>query len=990
MKTVPVTSTIRSSGLWSSVFRYVVAAGVISAILVSYFWLWQNKTANQWLEEARQAIDQRDLTKAVTALENAVKAAPDFGSAWKLLADVACRKGNFQRSNEALETYGRLEPDDAGKLGLQLASQWMTRNQIQPSINALRLAAEFRPRSPEPYRLLAQIFGVTGHRADVVKCLLELLKRNAFTRDDLIVLSSVNPSLNSPERLKLMLQADPSDKSPLIPFAMNELDRNQVKSAKKYLIEITDVQPDDLEAQSILGELYADFEPDEFLEWNSRLPTQAETDARIWLARGKWLQTHESAESAVRCLYEALIREPENLSANMLMSQVLKSHRILELGNAFTERARRLQRIIDLSSRMSEPRADEWVEPMIDELEATGRFWEAWAWCVVRDQTGPLQNKEMTTRRERLKSQLNSTVPRTKPGSLPVEINVLQKYPLPDWTYFKSSQVKKQPVSQNETSTIRFEDQGQTTGLNFQYVNTTSQKSGHKIYETMGAGVAVLDYDLDGWPDLYFPQGKNIPLESEDGPSDALYRNQSGQRFVVVTESAGIDETTYSHGVSSGDFNNDGFPDIYVANFGRNRLYRNNGDGSFSDVTDEAGLKQSAWTVSCAIADLNGDGLPELFDVNYCQGKEVLTATCYDEHQRPIVCRPTIFDPATDTVCVNLGDGRFQELQTEAGLDLPQGMGLGLVIADFNDDDQLDVFVANDMAANFLLINESAGPEKPPKFRDEAFLRGVALDLNGLAQACMGVASADINRDGQPDLFVTNFARESNTLYVSQPGGIYQDQTQIAGLREPSFDPLGFGTQFLDADRDGWFDLVVANGHIDEFVNEPYRMKAQFFRGQPAARFKELASKEVGPLFDEFRLARGLALLDWNRDGQCDLVATDLELPVLLAVNTTVSTNHSFRLKLIGTQSSRDAIGAKIRVIVTEGDERVCQLTAGDGYESSNERIIQIGVGQCDHLKQVGIRWPSGITLQLENVACDRPWLAIEGQNHLIPSISAE
>ncbi len=985
MKIAPANSAPRST-----VLRYVVFSGLISAVFVSIFWLRQNKSADQWLEEARQEIDQRELTKAFATLENAVKAAPDFGPAWKLLADVASRKGEFRRSNEALETYGRFEPDDAGKLGIQLASHWMTRNQIQPAIKACRLAADFRPQSPEPYRLLAQIYGVTGHRAEVVKCLLELLRRNSFTRDDLIVLSSVNPSLDSPERLKLMLEADPSDKSPLIPFAMHELDRNQVQSAKTYLLQITELQPEDLEAQSILGELYADFEPDAFLDWNLRLPAHAEEDSRIWLARGKWLQNHESTESAVRCLYEAIIREPESLAANMLTGQLLKTRGAFELGHFFTERARRLQKVIDLSSRMTEPRANEWVEPMIEELEASGRLWEAWAWCVAQELSAPLQNEAMAGRRERLKSQLYSTMPRTKPGSLPDEIADLQKYPLPDWSHFKSGQTKNLPASQIETSTIRFEDHGQTAGLNFQYVNTSSQKSGHKIYETMGAGVAVLDYDLDGWPDLYFPQGKNLLLESEDGPSDVLYRNRSGKTFLQVTESAGIHETTYSHGVASGDFNNDGFPDIYVANFGRNRLYRNNGDGTFSDATDEAGLKQSAWTVSCAIADLNGDGLPELFDVNYCQGKEVLTATCYDEHQRPIVCRPTMFDPATDTLCVNLGDGRFQELQSEAGLDLPQGMGLGLVIADFNDDDRLDVFVANDMTANFLLINESAGPGQPPLFRDEAFLRGVALDVNGLAQACMGVASADLNRDGQPDLFVTNFARESNTLYMSQPGGIYQDQTQIAGLREPSFDPLGFGTQFFDADRDGWLDLVVANGHIDSFVNEPFRMKTQFFRGQPAARFTELTSKNVGPLFDELRLARGLALLDWNRDGRCDFVATDLERPVLLAVNTTVSTNHSFRLRLVGTQSSRDAIGSKIRVIVDEGDERVCQLTAGDGYESSNERMIEIGVGHSDRLKLIEIRWPSGITLQLENVACDRVWLAIEGQPHLKITVPAE
>ena len=202
----------------------------------------------------------------------------------------------------------------------------------------------------------------------------------------------------------------------------------------------------------------------------------------------------------------------------------------------------------------------------------------------------------------------------------------------------------------------------------------------------MGAGVAVLDFDMDGWPDLFFAQGSTSPAGTPQGPSDALYRNQSGNRFEDVTQFTRIHETSYSQGAAAGDYNNDGFPDVYVANFGRNRLYRNNGDGSFTDATDEAGLKQSFWTVSCAIADLNGDGMPELFDVNYAQGKDLLTRTCPDSKGHHKVCRPTFFDPVPDTVSDNLGDGNFLERQSEAGLDLPLGMGLGLVVADFNGD----------------------------------------------------------------------------------------------------------------------------------------------------------------------------------------------------------------------------------------------------------------------------------------------------------------
>ncbi len=963
----------------------ILTGGLIFAVLgTAAVWVGSGKSADQYEREGRAALAQRDVAIAVESFEQAVRISPDRLSAWKLLADAASRNGEADRSQAALETVARLAPDDAHSLCLQLGGRWMANNQIRPAIRALNLATIASPQHPQPYRLLAQIYGVIGHRRGVVQSLIELLKRKDFTRNDLIVLSSVNPAVDDPTRLQSILKADPTNKSPLLSLVMQELDKNRVETAKQYLIEITTADPENAEAQGILGELYADFQPEAVLDWQRRLLPAVEGDSRIWLARGKWLNLIGQSPAAVRCLHEAFLREPENLSAVTLLGQLLKSLGDVELGNAFTERARRLQRVIDLSERMKDPRGNESLLPMIEELEATGRLWEAWGWCIAYAQVMPRRNEIVDSARERLAAQLRFDLPRTNPATMPGIHSNWDRYPFPVWSELQSRPVKTSPIAEPSSSTIRFEDRSESAQLDFRYVNTAAQESGHKIYETMGAGIAVLDYDRDGWPDLYFPQGKPLPLEGADGPSDALYRNRSGEHYLSVTESAGIHETTYSQGVAAGDYDNDGFPDIYVANLGRNRLYHNNGDGTFEDVTDAAGIQQRVWTVSCAIADLNGDGLPELFDVNYVQGKELLTATCYDQQRRPVVCRPTVFDPVLDTVSLNRGDGRFEEIQNEAGLDLPQGMGLGLVIADYNDDDRLDVFIANDMTANFLLINESTGPNEPLRFRDEAFLRGVALDVNGLAQACMGVACADVNRDRRPDLFITNFARESNTLYLSQPGGLYQDQTQTAGLRKPSFEPLGFGTQFLDADRDGWFDLVVMNGHIDEFVGEPFRMPAQFFRGQPNGRFAELKGTEAGSLFEALRLARGLARLDWNRDGRTDFIATDLEKPVLLAENVTVVPNHSFRLKLAGTLSSRDAIGAKVTVVVNPGDERVCQLTAGDGYESSNERVLEIGVGSAESVARVEIRWPSGTKSSFSNVQCNQNWFAIEGRAALI------
>jgi hypothetical protein len=353
------------------------------------------------------------------------------------------------------------------------------------------------------------------------------------------------------------------------------------------------------------------------------------------------------------------------------------------------------------------------------------------------------------------------------------------------------------------------------------------------------------------------------------------------------------------------------------------------------------------------------------------------------------VCRPTVFEPALDTVAINQGDGRFLEQQAECGLELPQGRGLGIVVADFNGDQKLDLFVANDMSANFLLINDGAQSGRSLTFHDEAVLRGVAYDEFGLSQACMGVACADLNRDAIPDLYVTNFAQESNTLYLSQTEGFHQDVTQHAGLRKPSIEPLGFGTQFVDVDNDGLHDVIVLNGHIDEFANQQFQMKPQLFRGLADCRFSEVFANEAGAFFDQLRLGRALALLDWNRDGLVDFVATDLEQSVALCENVSSSHNKSLRVRFVGTRSNRDAIGTKVRVTVSPNDVRSFQVTAGDGYQCNNERVLRIGVGELDSVTQVEITWPSGDRSSSEEIHTNKEWIVVEGVPNWIslPSI---
>lgn len=937
------------------------------------------ESAESLVESGGTALSQGQFENAQRDAERAVQLAPEMAPAWRLLAEAAGKNNQFERASQALDEYCRQRPGDASRTSYRLGREWMLQNQVAAASRAFMTSEREEAFAADSLRFQAQIAAVTGHPRQTVRCLMELLKRRNVTRGDLQLLTSPEPSIGDAARLEAILKANPADQRPQLAYALNALNQNQYEEAERILLVITTAHPEDVEAQGSLGELYARFLPEKFLIWHSRLPEASRDDSRVWSARGRWLQNAGHPQQAIRCLFEAIQREPELLSATSLLGQLLKSVNETELGTAFAERGQRLQRIVDYNVRLTEPRSNEFVWPLIQELKATGRLWEAWGWSSLPDQLVAKDRPAALQIRKELEPLLGSQLPRTAADAVPVADFPQERFPLPDWSTWETASPVASTVSQADPAGIHFEDRAADVGLNFQFANSYVPAEGRKIHETMGAGVAALDFDADGWTDLYLPQGNTSPTATSSGPSDCLFRNLRGQHYVNVTSPAGVREMSYSQGVAAGDFDNDGFPDLYVANLGRNSLLHNNGDGTFSDVTTEAGLKQSVWTVSCAMADLNGDGFPELFDANYVQADDLFTGFCTDSHGRRTVCRPTVYDPVTDTVAINLGDGRFLEQQQECGLDLPRGMGLGLAIADFNEDDRLDVFVANDMTANYLLINQQTRSDDPLRFQDEAILRNVALDENGLAQACMGIACADINRDSVPDLFITNFAQESNTLYLSQPGGFFQDRTQAAGLQKPSFPMLGFGTQFLDADNDGWYDLAVANGHIDEFVEQPFRMKPQFFRGLPDGRFVELFAKDVGPLFDRQGLGRGMAMLDWNRDGRIDFVTTDVEQPVTLAENQSVTQNKSLRLKLIGTRSSRDAIGAKVRIAVENRGFRYFQLTAGDGYESSNERILCIGVGLMEQLDEVQIRWPSGLMTERSHVSLNHEWLVIEG-----------
>ena len=521
-------------------------------------------------------------------------------------------------------------------------------------------------------------------------------------------------------------------------------------------------------------------------------------------------------------------------------------------------------------------------------------------------------------------------------------------------------------------SPIHFTDVTDVAGIHFKHTDGASGE--FHLPETLGAGGAFLDYDNDGDLDLY--------LVNSAAPS-MLYRNNGNGTFTDITPSAGVsNQGSYGHGVACGDYDNDGYVDIYVTNFEANRLYHNNGDGTFTDVTTKSGTSEARWSSSATFFDYNLDGYLDLYVVNYLNYKlDASYPPCFEnpafgatERVRGY-CHPKHFEGAPDRLYQNNGDGTFTDVTEAANIRDPGGMflgkGLGVVAADFDADGNPDLYVANDDTPNYLFYNKGDGT-----FAEIAILTGCAYSADGIAQAGMGVDAGDYNGDGFLDLFVTNFSYETNTLYRNNGDGIFTDVSYKARLGEESYLSLGFGTGLFDADNDGHLDIFVANGHIFPTVERTtdvlsYKQPNQLFWNQGDGTFAEV-------LFDDRpAVSRGTLFGDYDNDGDTDLLITQLNGAVTLLRNERQTANNWLRLKLIGTRSNRDGIGT--RITLTIGSEsQIREVRMGFSYLSSNDPRVLFGIEARDVVDKLKIRWQSGVVQILENLTVNQELVVTE------------
>jgi hypothetical protein len=519
-------------------------------------------------------------------------------------------------------------------------------------------------------------------------------------------------------------------------------------------------------------------------------------------------------------------------------------------------------------------------------------------------------------------------------------------------------------------------DVTQQTGITFRHTDGSSGK--RYIMETVSAGLALFDFDGDGDVDIYFLNGAPLKGSQIDvAPRNALYRNDGGFKFTDVTERSGTGDTGFGLGVAVGDYNNDGHPDLYLNNFGPNTLYRNNGDGTFTDATQEAGVANGDQVgAGTSFLDIDADGDLDLYVSSYVR-------FTYEEHVNrylrgvPLYVGPMTYGPVPDTLYRNRGDGTFVDISEKSGIAAHAGTGMGLISADYDNDGDIDIVVGNDATGNFVFKNDGTG-----KFTDVGLLSGMAYDLQGVAQGTMGVECGDYDNDGRLDFYMTSYDRQLATLYRNTGEGVFEDVTRTTGAGAGTFARVTWGAGLVDFDRDGHRDLFVACGHLHDNINlvddsRSYPARNVLLRNT-GEKFADL-SDQCGDGLAVKLSSRGAAFDDLDNDGDVDVVILNSRREPTILRNDSITNNHWIQVRLRGTKTNRDGVGARVKVVA--GDlTQIDEVHSGRGYQSHYGTRLYFGLGARSRVDRIEVRWIGGGVDVFKDVRVDRIVTLTEGQ----------
>lgn len=979
----PIRDTVRSGVGTQATLRLIIVAGLGLCLVGSLAWRSTIPSTAALLSLGQRQLHKGDYEAAESLAQQILERSPGHAHASLLAAQCALKLHDADRAYDYISTV--LVTDDCPAEFLAFAAD-LCHLHVYRFKQAESFYLAWLQRTPDEIQALegiAQLYAVCGRRADAIPFILKLTQLNHAT-DLLIVLARESGAINDLILLQKATAAEPDAAGPLLGLARHADSEHQLDKAIRLARQAVQLQPELMAAHAELGKYLWQQQSDKELQaWLKSLPKLTHRNADIQRIRGLLLVKAGRRIEALDAFLSSAQTALDSRETNFQISQLLFAANDPATAQLFVDRMNQIQLLQELQDRVifsGNSATEQNLLEMIEAYQASGRIIEAYGWTQLSLEAYP-NSQSIFNLRVRLAQQCADVPLRLVQSQL--DLVVLENFAkyraaLPDQLNSSAESVRSPSAGLGQVS---FVEHGDDVGLRFRFVNGSDQGNTRRMFEYTGGGVGAIDLDHDAWPDLVLTQGGYWDLRGADtNLADAVFRNRLGMQYSDVTLATGFRGFEFAQGVSVGDCNSDGFADILIAAIGCSRLWLNNGDGTFAECGHVASQLNSedTWRTSCVMADVNGDSLPDLYLVGYLTGNDVYNYTCKDSKNRPRVCAPTQFDAVPDLCLLNDGAGGFRDAGDFIA-NTTAGKGLGVVVFAPTAESAASVYVANDTTSNFFYTRNRNSVEP---LLDSGFSCGLAVSYDGKPEGSMGIAVGDHDDDGDQDLVVTNFLNEGTALYTQTTPGLFRDERVSADLLASSLSVLGFGTQFLDADLDGKQELFVANGHIDDLSDQgkPYQMQAQLIRfidGQCRVE----SARDVGPYFQRDHLGRAVARLDWNRDGRPDLVVGHLMESTSLLENTSAVGGHWLQIRLIGTTSDRDAVTTEATLHVQRGSESfVQQLTAGDGYQCSNEKLIMFGTGGKDTAEGLSIRWPSGDVQEFQDVRLSRRLAIVEGR----------
>jgi tetratricopeptide (TPR) repeat protein len=967
-------------------------------------------------DQAVELLESGDFDQALKLVQAKLVADPGNAEALELAMAIHGRSGDFLNAAAVARQLSAVDTEHAAEILLAAFDMHLQAAAFELAEEDLLLAEKANPKSGQVQRRLAQFLNAQGRRHEASEHVMNLIRLRMIQPDELLSLvdrrgpfflvsfdqfaKPGQPTLFELGQIRFRYSATRSDR---------EADLREIQQLANTFPRVAAVW-------AFYGRLLAELEKFEQMEdWSRKVPEGVQSQPEYWNAIGLWMVHQQRHREAIRAFTEALNLDPgDRESMRSIMSELLTTGEE-KRATEIRQRLGDLDRFFRIAKEADDQDAT-WISTMLQEH---GRVWESSAWYLYAAQVGNQLSRVIGELDQRHASITNWEQGAKTEAIQQAKLQKLlgfntQDWPMPDLSTIQS--VSKANLPDDYQQGLKLEDTAPERGLITSFVSDFPL-DGRPMFphQANGGGIAAFDYDRDGRCDLYFVQSGGTPTQLGTSQPNQLFREVDAGRYIDISEFSAADDRGFGQGVCAGDVNQDGFPDLLVANIGQNAIYLNQGDGTFllaenwlpesnarvssvsnsvaSDRSNSNASLQGNWTSSLGLADLDGDQLPDLIEVNYINDDEVFNRSCTDNY---LDCQPQAFRKCADVIYRVKNDGGFVVWQEGLLSEVTPKLGFGIVVANFDRKHGNDFFISNDGDLNHYWVStpdprtsESSAAESRDtgsdsrqdrfRLRESGTLLGCSIGRGGNSQACMGVSFGDFNRDGTIDLHVTNFLEEPVNLFMQSPNGTFIDEAMKYQLADLSRTVLGFGTQAVDFDNDGWLDLAILNGHVfDGRVDDlPFQMQPQLMRGSESG-FVPQDANYSGKFWKQKAVGRTLALLDSNRDGRMDLVANHLDQPVALLENHSKSLRW-IQVELIGTHAERDAVGAEV-VVSANGEQWYGWQTGGDGLMASNEQLLHFGLANAEKVDTLVVRWPSGEKEVFADLSVDRRYLVVQGQ----------